>query len=517
MAHAHCGGGAVESASTLLQFQVLGPVKASLGRSEINLGAPKQRAVLALLALRPSDRVALEDMVYALWGSNPPTSAANLVHTYVARLRQILEPDMPQRRRNNVIISVPGGYRLVVAEDRLDLCRFRGLTRRAAALIAAQDEERAFDLLGQALYAWQDPMLTDLIMLLPGYAEIDLLRQELVTAGLTYVGLGLDHGRARTVLPEAERLARIEPLNETVQARYLIALARSGHRAVAVTRYAEVRARLAEELGVGPSELLSTAYREVLDTTGADDATPVPATPVPARPPWRGPGPAVGELVGRRDDLDNLLYLLNRHRLVTLTGPVGVGKSALALALADAARDSFTNGVAVVDLSPARARSDVAAAVGEVVGHTDRATPAGPGRILQLLAGHQLLLVLDNAELAVDEAAILVDDILRGCPHVRVVATSREVFGIAYEAVHRVRPLAVGEPEGGVPGRGPAPLDRQPAVQLFAHRAAQVNSGFRLTDANVTQVAAICRELDGLPLAIELAAASLRTWSLWTL
>ncbi|MER7458832.1 BTAD domain-containing putative transcriptional regulator [Micromonospora sp. NPDC126480] len=472
----------------------------------MELGPPKQCAVLALLALRAGERVAVEELADALWGENPPTSAMGLVHTYIARLRRVLEPDMPRRRRTNVISSTRGGYRLNVSAEQLDLQVFRTLTQQAAAVLKDDREEPAFQLLGQAMRAWQDPFLSDLTALLPDHPAIGMLRQELVNAGLEYVRLGIEYGRARPVLPTAERLALAEPFNEAVQARCVQALARTGQRAAALARYAEVCDRLRAELDVEPGSHLAVAYREAIAVTA--EVRPA-AKGVPDRPPWRGPGPVVDDLVGREEDLAALLNLLERYRMVTLTGPVGVGKTALALALAEAARDGYAGGVAVVELSGARSRADVAAAVA-AVGPVPETTPEGAS---EPLGQRQLLVVLDNAELVVDETAELVNNLLRGSPGINVVVTSREILGMAYEAVHPVRPLAVGD-DSVIDADG---LRELPAVQLFARRAAQVSPAFQLSRSNAALVAAICRQLDGLPLAIELAAACLRTDPLWTL
>jgi predicted ATPase/DNA-binding SARP family transcriptional activator len=495
----------VGTARDELRIQVLGPVQATLGESALELGPPKQRAILALLALRAGQHVLLDEVVEALWAGRTPDRAVNLVHTYVARLRQVLEPSAPRRRRVNVIASVPGGYRLAVPNDDLDLHVFRQQMQHAAKL--GDQPKRAFTLLEDALRQWRDPQLEDLHTLLPHQDDLGPLRQEFVGTALDYITLGLGQNRGDTVLPVAERLATAEPLNERVQARLLRVLVSTGQRAWAIERYLELQARLRDELGVDPGPELTGAYRQAL----AAEAGSAAGGAAPAvTPSWRGPGPGVDTLVGRQADLTSVHSLLSRYRLVTLTGAVGVGKTALALSVADAARDCFTDGVVVADLAEAQTYEDV---VRIISGAVDEIAPGDTdgraGSLVSRLGDHHVLLLLDNAELVTDQTADLVDDILRACGRVHVLLTSRELLGMAYEAVYPVRPLEM-NPEASA-------LRTSPALELFARRAAQVRPDFRLTEANFRTVATVCRGLDGLPLAIELAAASLRTSCLDTL
>lgn len=489
---------------SLLAIQILGRVRATLGDVEIELGPPKQRAVLALLALQPGHPVSLAEVTAALWEGKPPSSASHLVHTYVARLRQALDSGMPRRQRTNVIGSVPGGYRLTIAEQRIDLQAFRHLAHQATVLRESKQPEHAFLMLGQALAKWEDPQLEDLFALLPQRDEVRLIRQELINATLDYISLGLETGRATSVLSVAERLSEMEPLNEMVQARCLQTLARTGQRVVAMERYAVLRGRLQVELGVDPSPELEAAYREVLDGSGSVGGA-VESGSAPDRT-WRGRGPVIDGLLGRAEDTRQLVRLLDRHRMVTLTGPPGVGKSALALTVADATRHRYSDGVIVVDLSTARTRQDVLRACAHAFG-LPRSRDCEPWMLTEYLDGHQLLLVLDDTELALDDTAALIDDTLRANPGVVVLVTSRELLGMPYEAVYQVRPLAV---DAEIPA-DPAGRPPEPALQLFARRAAQVRPGFRLGPSTWEMVATICRQLDGLPLAIELAAACMRT------
>lgn len=489
------------------QIQILGPIQTTICGSEIGLGPPKQRAILALLALRAERHVPLEEVIAALWAGQSPTRAANLVHTYVARLRQVLEPDTPRHRRTNVIASVPGGYRLAVGVGQLDLHTFRAEAREAAALRERGQRTDAFARFGESLGRWRDPQVSELAALLIEQDDIRPLRQEFLAAALNYVGLGLELDRPEAVLPVAEQLALTEPLNERVQARLLQTLARIGQRARAIERYAEVRGRLRLDLGVDPGPELSAAYREVL---GAKLPLLPTHHPSPAHPPpWRGVAPLIDELTGRSADLAAVNDLLDGYRLVSLTGPAGVGKSALSLAVAEQQRERHPDGVAVVDLTDVRTGPALERAVIAGVTSPPRQTTGPPAPLVRQLDSRRLLLVIDNAELVTDAAADLADELLRGCPGLTVLLTSRELLGMRYEAVYPVRPLRT-DPE---PGSSAPP----PAQQLFARRATQVQPSFRLDESTMPEVSAVCRALDGLPLAIELAAACLRTQQLGTL
>ncbi|PZF98076.1 transcriptional regulator [Micromonospora endophytica] len=498
-------GEPVQIADAVLRIQILGPFRASACQAELPLGPRKQCTLLALLALRAGERVTVEELAEALWGENLPASANALVHTYVARLRRVLEPDAPRHRRNNVISSARGGYRLNVRDEQLDLQAFRTLTRQALALISLRQWEAGWQVFDRAMRAWSDPFLKDLTALLPDHPAIELLRRELVGAALEYVRLGLEHGRACLVLPIAERLALVEPFNEVVQAHCLQALTRTGQRTAALARYTEVQARLRTELNVEPGPQLAAARAEAIEARAEQWSDDVPAGS--SRPPWRGPGSVVDDLVGREEDLTRLCGLLRRHRLVTLTGPVGAGKTALALALAEAVRGGYGGGVWVVELSGTASLRGVVDAVAAVLGGTGPSRHVPAGSMSDAAGQPQLLLVLDNAELVIDETAEFVNELLRSSSGIRVVVTSREILGLAYEAVHQVRPLAVGEQDRGNPRR----LMESPAVRLFARRAVQLSPTFQLSESNALLVAAICRRVDGLPLAIELAAACLRT------
>jgi predicted ATPase/DNA-binding SARP family transcriptional activator len=471
----------------------------------IDLGPAKQRAVFAALALQSGQAVSIETLLESVWGNDQPMSSRQLVHTYVARLRRILEPEMPPRARNRAIASTHGGYCLVTQPDSVDITRFNQLCRRARRHRAAGALVPAFDLLGEAMRVWRDPTLAELGSLLRTAETTDALRQTWCDAALEYVTVGLDLGLAGVVLPVAQRLAAAEPMHELIQARYLVVLEQTGRRAAAIAHFNDVRVALSDELGVAPGPQLSGAYREVLLAAGEHPVrAPGPGWPTaPTRPPWRGPGPGLGALIHREGDLDAVRHILGRERLVTVTGPPGCGKSVLALQAAARLRDEYSGGVTVLECSQMTDQDQLRRALLRVLGGAPEMDMPG-----ELLGDQQMLIVLDNVEHLIDPCAAVVDHVVRACRYVSVVVTSREPLGLSYETIWRLATLSVSQ------GEAQMSAGDRPAVELFARRAAQVCPGFRMGPDNVETVAMLCEHLDDLPLAVELAAACLATDSL---
>ncbi|OJF16230.1 AfsR/SARP family transcriptional regulator [Couchioplanes caeruleus] len=488
----------------ILRISALGSMQVHRGPVPVDLGPAKQRAVLASLALHVGHAVSIDCMLGMVWGPAQPVSARQLVHTYVARLRRLLEPDLPPRGRTNIISSGPGGYRLVTSRELVDVTRFELLYRQAKQFLCADEPQRAFELLGEAMRLWRDPELAELSALLNSPEILDLLRRRWSEAALDYVRAGLDLKQAVAVLPAARRLAITEPMNEVAQALYIVALEQTGRRAAAVRHFDDIRVMLKAELGVQPGSQLSDAYRAVL--AGDDMAHGRPGGPGPSaeqvRPPWHGRGPGLGPLIYRERDLDAVMSLLAEQRLLTVTGPPGCGKSMLALRAAACLRDNLLGGVAVLDCAELTTPAQLDAHLSELLG-AEPGTP--PSR---LLGDQQMLIVLDDVEHVIDACVEVVDEVVRACPNVSVVVTSREPLGVPYETVWRLRPLAVTVGDEARWGAEP------PAVQLFARRAAQVSPGLRLGADDLRTVADLCARLDDLPLAVELAAECLATETL---
>ncbi|WP_067833266.1 ATP-binding protein, partial [Actinomadura kijaniata] len=328
------------------------------------------------------------------------------------------------------------------------------------------------------------------------------------------VDADLELGRHAELIPELEALAADDPLREPLRGRLIRALYAAGRQADALAEYASVKRELADALGVDPSPDLEALHLSVLRQD--------PALRAPRPPSPRVAGnlrPRLTSFVGREEDLTRVRKLLAGERLVTLVGPGGAGKTRLAREAGERARDDAADGVWFVGLAPVDDPAEVPSAVLSVLRPREVALlSTGHGGLvvgeaadpLDLLAGaladRAALLVLDNCEHLLDAAARLADRLLADCPDVRILATSREPLGITGEVLWPVGPLGL-PPEAA----GPAEAMASPAVRLLADRAAAVAPGFAVTGANVGHVVRACRSLDGMPLAIELAAARLRS------
>ncbi|HEY3686663.1 MAG TPA: BTAD domain-containing putative transcriptional regulator [Streptosporangiaceae bacterium] len=494
-----------------LRFQVLGPVRAwrrdGDRETELDLGPAKQRAVFGVLALGAGAAVSREAIIEFLWPDEPPPTAVNAVQTYIKRLRQALEPDRPPREASRFLPAVHGGYLLSAPGDQLDLVRFRSMIGSAREAEQNEEWDKAAELRHGALDLWRDRPLADLGPLIRLHPKVTALEQERLGAALDYFDTELAAGRAGAVLPRIEEMAGGQPLHEPMQARLVRAYHACGRHAEALAVFGRVRERLRDELGVDPGSELRRAYEQVL-RAGEPSAAP--------RGRWHGPRP-ITDLVGRADDVDRLCELVVTRRLITLCGPGGAGKTALATVVARRVRDGFPAGVGVIELGALPAEPEggsdgdgalVAGAVATGLGIRVGDRKATVTAVARALQGRELLIVLDNAEHVVRGCAALVDHLARTSPSVTLVVTSRRPLGVAGETVWDVAPL----PVPPVDGDGDE-LRSYPSVELFLRRVADACPGLDLDD-QITLVGRLCRRLDGLPLAIELAAARLRSMSL---
>ncbi|MFI1335073.1 AfsR/SARP family transcriptional regulator [Streptomyces sp. NPDC020845] len=501
------------------RYRVLGATQAVRpDGTEVPLGGARLRALLGALAVGGGRPASMAQLAAQVWGEDeaPPADEVAAVQALVGRLRRALGKE--------AVASVPGGYRLVAEPDDIDLFRFERLAAEGSAAIGAGDPRLAAALLDEALTLWRGPLLADLPGAASGASPALRSGPAAVRAERRHAQARRDRlaaevalGRAEGALAELAALADQEPLDEPLQALWIRALRATGRRAEALQAYEEVRLRLADRLGADPSGELRALHAELL----AEDATPSPpdgsAWPAGSGAPeldgsgrQHGPGnlrPRLTTFVGRETELDGLVDELRSRRLVTLMGPGGVGKTRLALEAAEAADGAWPGGVWVAELAPVRGGEAVAEAVLTALGARDTAL-GGPGarelraaegaalgplaELLEHCARRRMLLVLDNCEHVVGAAAELAQALLTDCPGMTVLATSREPLGVPGEWVRPVEPLP---PEV--------------ALRLFAERGAAVRPGFG-TEADRPAGEEICRRLDGLPLAIELAAARLR-------
>ncbi|MFG1687940.1 ATP-binding protein [Nonomuraea sp. NPDC049269] len=477
-----------------MRFQILGPTIA-LGEDgePVALGGPRGRALLTLLALHAGRIVGAEQLAAGMYGARPPEGVANALQSQVSRLRRSLGRDLVEFH--------PAGYRLIADPQDVDVRRFEQLARAGGQALAGGDPGRAATLLREALKLWRGAPLVDAPH---AEAAATALEEQWLAAVEDRVQADLDLGRHRELVAELSRLIAAHPLQERLRAQLMRALYGSGRQAEALTVYDEARKILDEELGVKPGPELAAAHLAVLR---ADPAlgTSAPRTAVERH----GLRAQLTSFVGRAEELAQVGASLRVARLITLIGPGGAGKTRLAIEAAE----QEPGDVCFVPLAPVSDVADVPRAVLAALGIRDalRTPPAGPvvepvTRLVTALADRELLLVLDNCEHLIAATAELADVLLAACQGLRVLATGREALGITGEAILPVAPLRLPPPEAVYPLN-------YPAVRLFADRAAAVHPGFAVDKGNAAQVVRICRSLDGLPLAIELAAARLRTLS----
>jgi predicted ATPase/DNA-binding SARP family transcriptional activator len=476
-----------------MRFGVLGTVEARLddGRA-VAVGGPRVRTLLALLALDAGRVVPSERLIDGLYGEEPPAGAANALQSQVSRLRRALGDA-------RLVEGTATGYRLAVPPDSVDAHRFERLAREGRDALAAGDHARATASLHEALSLWRGPALAGVPLQGGQAARLEELR---IAAIEDHAEAALALGENASLLPALKEVVDAHPLRERARGLLMRALYGAGRQAEALTVYEDGRRIIADELGVDPSAELSGLHLSMLR---GDLDRPRPAPPAPASLPAQ-----LTSFVGREEELRQVGELLAEARLVTLLGPGGAGKTRLAVEAA--ARDRGP--VCFVDLAPLGAGAEVPNALLGALGLRESPVrpeaPGGPpdpvGRLVTALTGRRMLLVLDNCEHVVEDAARIAHRLLTACPDLRVLATSREALGVTGESVRPVPPLPV--PSAELPaGRAL----RYPAVRLFADRAAAVRPGFAVDDGTLPAVLRICAALDGLPLAIELAAARLRS------
>ena len=479
-----------------VEFGILGPLEVRAAGRAVPLGGSKPRALLALLLLHPNEPVSADALAVALWGEEAPARSTKTVHVHVSRLRKALgDPD--------ALTTTPAGYRLHVRPHELDAERFRRLVDDGRGALAADEPEHAGALLREALALWRGPPLADLAFAPFAQGAIAALQEERLVALETRLEAELRAGRHAELVPELQRLVAEHPLRERLHGRLMLALYRAGRQADALEAYRHARATLVEQLGLEPGVELRELERAVL-AQDPDLAVPAPSGAEPAAPPLVRIPAAPTPTVGRDADIAYLCAAVRDPdaRLTTVVGPGGVGKTRLAAEAARAIGHEFQDGARFVSLAAVGADEHVASTICRELDVPLVAGEPVDRALVAHLRDHELLLVLDNFE-HVLEAAPLVADLVAGAPRVSVLATSREPLRLRAERLMHLDPLVV--PADGSNG-GAAAGPPAPAVALFVAVAQARDPGFALTDRNATALLEVCRRLDGLPLAIELAA-----------
>ncbi|MEN8114779.1 MAG: BTAD domain-containing putative transcriptional regulator [Actinomycetota bacterium] len=469
-----------------MEFLVLGPIEVCSAGTQIRVGGVKQRSILALLIANEGRAVSADRIVEGVYGEDAAADLRRSVQSFVSMLRRDL---------GDVIVGTGDGYALDAPREAVDAARFEDGVASGLGVLG-DDPERASVLLGEALGLWRGDPYADVDGRAVFEPEIVRLNELRFTALEARVEADLACGRHRQFVGELEALTTEYPLRERLWGLLMLALYRVGRQADALGAYQRLRAVLGEELGIEPStELRQLEEQILLQDPALDFVAPVPNNlPV-----------SLTSFVGRRIELIEVGVLLADTRLVTLVGAGGSGKTRLGVEFARAAIGDFPDGVWFVDLrgADAGAVASLIASTLQVV--TSGSTPVAD-QLVDALWSRRLLLILDNCEHALDGVAPVVERLMHRDGQVRVLATSREPLGVPGESMMSVHPLSLPELAGL------RELGESEAAVLFAERAGSARPGF-VVEEHVDAVFEICRTVEGLPLALELAAARLVVFS----
>ncbi|MBP2368521.1 BTAD domain-containing putative transcriptional regulator [Pseudonocardia parietis] len=490
-----------------VRVDVLGPLRVTVDGAAVEVRGPKRRALLALLALAEGRVVTVEQMLDALWPSGPPATARSTVHSHVSRLRVQLGAGAAR------LATGANGYRLALDAGDLDLAQARSLlaVARGSARsdpVAAVASLRALDAL------WRGPSLADLVDTPPLSAAALAAEQLRREATDLLVGCLVEVGGAQEALGPAGEAASREPLREPAVLLLMRAQAATGQAPLALQTGRQYRRRLADEAGLDPSPDLRNLERDIAAGSVAaprpqrvtsGEGPPARTSPTSSSPTSSaGPARRNGGLLGRDREALVLTRLLGSERLVTVAGPGGVGKTHLAREIVRGDRPTVTLLLAPV--------TDPGAVPYALASALDLQAPTGGvlAACVTVLSAGPRLLVVDNCEHLLDAARDVIGAVLESCPEITVLATSREPLGLPLEAVVRLAPLPLPAPGHGAPDE----LSRVASVAVFLERAGRVRPDFEPGPQDLVRVAEIVRRLDGIPLAIELAAGRLSTFSL---
>jgi predicted ATPase/DNA-binding SARP family transcriptional activator len=463
-----------------LEIRLLGPLEVLAGGTLADVGGSKRQALLAMLALRRGRAADVDSLVDGLWGEQLPNAPRNALHHHIARLRAALGEES--------IVGSPDGYAL--KEARVDALRFEELLAQTRAALREGDVPAAADAVESALGLWRGPPLQGLPRTAWCSDEARRLEALRIDALEEQFEAALALGEHRELTPALRSALTESPFRERLWGQLMLALYRSGRQADALETFQQARRVLADELGLEPGLELRRLQEAIL----AHDPA-IAAVPVDRR--RRGNLPACStSFVGRDDELAQVAALLGEHRLVTLSGPPGVGKSRLALETARSLDSEFRDGVWLVDFARADADSDAVRLLANAV---DVRGSDPLARVTSRLRDASALVVLDACEHVLAETARIVSTLLAECPSVRIMATSRAALHVASEVRFTVAPLVLR-------GRG-SEGKRSAAVELFLERAGAARPDFEPDAEAIGLAAEIARRVDGLPLAIELAAA----------
>ena len=470
----------------VVEFRVLGPLEVYSDDNPVRVGGVKQRSILALLIATHGQVVSADRIVDEIYGEDVAAGARRSVQTIISMLRRDL---------GDVIVGTREGYRFDAPRIAVDAYRFEDGVAAGLALVGS-DPRQASSVFDEALGLWRGDPYGDVDGRGVFQTEVARLTELRFTALEARAEADLACGRHREVLAQLEALVAEYPLRERLWGWLMLALYRTGRQADALAAYQRARTILREQLGLDPSNELRELEEQILLHDPALDLVPTTPHNLPA---------SLTSFVGRALELIELGELLSEKRLVTLTGAGGSGKTRLAVEIAREVLDDLPDGAWFVDLRGASA-DGVAPLIASTMGVVTSGDTPLTDQLVDALAPRRLLLVLDNCEHVLNTVAPFVESLMARGGHVRVLATSREPLGVPGESRVNVYPLPLPE------SASPEELVASDAVALFTERAGSAQPDFVLEE-HVDAVCEICRSVDGLPLALELAAARLVAFS----
>ncbi len=496
-----------------LRVTVLGGFRVARGAAVLAVPGVRLQGLLVRLALAGGRAVEPDVLIDGIWAEEPPPGSGPALQTLVSRLRRALGPDDSAR---GVVVRMLDGYRLAVDAADVDALRFERLAAAGRERLRAGDPEAARAALAEAVALWGErPGALPAVVAAVAPTVAGRLAQVSIEVVTNLAEAELSLGRVEVATAQLTGLLDERPVDERAAALLMDAYAAAGREAQALTVYEGVRESLIDTLGADPGSALRERHLRLLRSASPGDGNGGTVEPGRVRQ-GRLPAPLTS-FVGRDDELTRIGVLLTSGRLVTVLGPGGAGKTRLALEAARRHQDDYRDGAWLVDLAsvtePAKVAATVLAAIGRrgpaMLDARRQAEDDEPAVLAAELGGRETLLLVDNCEHLIDAVAHLVAGLLARCPGLRVLATSREPLAVDGEALVPLGPLALPDPDDGV-----EQVRRSASVRLFAERAAAVRPGFAVDENTRPDIVRVVRGLDGLPLALELAAARLRTLSL---
>ena len=487
----------------------LGALAVAVDGVERAVTGSKAAAILAMLVIHANQRVSIEALMDAAWGERTTSGTVSTLESHVWRLRQMLEPERPARRASSILVTEAGGYRLVASGHSVDSLHFDDIARDVRELLAAGRGASALARADDALALWRGQpygAFAEHDWAVPAVARLDELRAQVLERRIDAL---IAVGDLDQALVDLEPLVAAMPFREHLWSQQMLALYRSGRVEKALSVFQRARAVLVEEIGSEPGPQLTQLHRRMLDND-ASLVAEVAGTATPPRPVELNLPVTLSRLIGRGDELSRLSSLVQSRRLVTIVGAAGCGKTRLVIELARAVAQRFPDGVWFVDLGAIGDPVLVIDAVVSAIGFAPSPGSTPLEDLAHYLRGRRLLVILDNCEHVLPAVAHLAEVALAGSDDstaCTLLATSREPLDIDGETVWTLRPLPL-------PSEAARDPSSSPAVELFIDRLAAAVPDVDVDDDVVDRAAAICTNVDGLPLAIELAAARARSFSL---